>query len=372
MKKLVLRSLLFFSPFVVILAMELFILPIDFFTFRVWEALKIRTFYEILPGQFYPCKEIEKIEAGDLGYYTPFEVKKKVRWVTDRYGYRKKDSEKVRHKVVIIGDSNIAGTSLTQEDILSEVLENRLGVSVYPFAPENINTFLKESRFIDHPPETVILGTIESEILSLPNLLQDCNEEGTFSLLKWRAQLRGNRYVQYLVMQLDRLSKTIMLNYLKARLKGERVRPSYISATKFGTMLFFFGRGANRDFSIEQFSKTIHTIVTYDQALKMKGIRFIFLPIPNKENIYHDYLPRQERPVFLERLIAELKDKNIEVVDTQRAFEERYRKHSSLLYHLDDTHWNENAVYMTAGLIQEIIEKQALPLSTTPDLATFP
>jgi len=85
------------------------------------------------------------------------------------------------------------------------------------------------------------------------------------------------------------------------------------------------------------------------------GIRFIFLPIPNKENIYHQYLPHPKRPTFLEDLIVELKRKKIETADTQKAFEESYQKDSALLYRLDDTHWSPAAVRITADLIQKSI-----------------
>ena len=79
--------------------------------------------------------EITKIEEGDLAHHTRFAIKKKVKWMTDRYGYRKQNTDRKKHEVVIIGDSNIAGSGLTQEEILSEVLEEQLKDSVYPYAP---------------------------------------------------------------------------------------------------------------------------------------------------------------------------------------------------------------------------------------------
>jgi hypothetical protein len=90
--------------------------------------------------------------------------------------------------------------------------------------------------------------------------------------------------------------------------------------------------------------------------LRSKGIRFIFLPIPEKENIYHEYL-QTKRPLFLEQLISTLKHLGIETVDTQKPFEEAFRK-GVLLYHTNDTHWNENAVRITADLVKDLIERK--------------
>jgi len=45
----------------------------------------------------------------------------------------------------------------------------------------------------------------------------------------------------------------------------------------------------------------------------------------------------------------------IEVVDTQKAFDNFYRKTLSMPYHTDDTHWNGLGVKITAGLLEKQI-----------------
>ncbi|MDI7259530.1 MAG: hypothetical protein QME90_06390, partial [Thermodesulfobacteriota bacterium] len=89
MKKILFKSALFLLPFFLSIFIELFILPIDLFTFRVWESLVVRKYRNILAGPFYPNMEITKIEEGDLAHHTRFAVKKEVQWITDRYGFRK-------------------------------------------------------------------------------------------------------------------------------------------------------------------------------------------------------------------------------------------------------------------------------------------
>jgi hypothetical protein len=340
-------------------SIELFILPIDFFTFRVWEALLIKEFRSILPGHFYPRMEITKLETGgDLAHHTPFAIPKRVKWMTDRYGYRKKDAEGIKPQVVIIGDSNIAGHGLTQKEMLSEVLEDRLKVPVYPYAPVgSINTFLKDLRFKKDRPKIVIVSFIERDILNMPFPKLPQKREDLLPFYEWRDKTKQMRWVQYAGVLLDRLFKMNMLNYARARIRNAAVMDFHHFPSKFGPMFFVQGEVANKEVSNEDFHKAVKRIEAYDRVLKNKGIRFIFLPIPNKENIYHDCLPDPKRPVFLEELIQELKRRNIETVDTQRAFEDEYQNHSTLLYFLDDSHWNPKGVHLAADFTIKLIKR---------------
>jgi hypothetical protein len=341
-------------------SVELFVLPIDFFTFRVWEALLIKEFRSILPGHFYPRMEMTKLETGgDLAHHTPFAIPKRVKWMTDRYGYRKKDLEGIKPQVVIIGDSNIAGHGLTQKEMLSEVLEDQLKVPVYPYAPVgSINTFLKDLRFKKDRPKIVIVSLIERDILNMPFPKLPQKREGLLPFYEGRDELKQTKWVQSAGVLLDRLFKMNMLNYARARIRNTAVMDFHHFSSKFGPMFFVQGEAANKEVSNEDFHKVVKTIEAYDRVLKNKGIRFIFLPIPNKENIYHEYLPNPRRPIFLEQLIQELKSRNIETVDTQRAFEDEYQNHSTLLYFLDDSHWNPKGVQLAADFTIKLIERK--------------
>ena len=358
-KKFIFRSILFFSPLILVLSIELFILPFDFFTFRVWEGLLIKNYHRILPGRFYPCREITKIEVGgDLTHRGPLTSRRQVKWITDQYGYRKRCSMATHHKVVIIGDSNIAGIGLSQEETVSEVLEEKLNAGVYPFAPADINNFLKDRHFLDDPPEVVVVASVERFICDL--------DPPKYPRVRWpmlphlKRQFQQTRWVPAVAVFLDRLSKMNMVNYFRAKIGNRKERPFYAFSTPFGTMYFLQGEVANKEVSRNQFERAVRTIEAYNRILKKMGIRFIYLPIPNKENIYYQYLPHPKRPTFLEDLIAALKRKKIETIDTQKAFEESYQKDSTLLYRLDDTHWSPEAVRITADLIQGSITPHAI------------
>lgn len=363
------------SPFVFLFGIELFLLPIDSFTFRVWEALIVRRFQILLPGPFYPNMEVTKKEEGDLAHHTKFALRREVKWITDTYGYRKKDAGQTKYEVVIIGDSQIVGNDLTQSETLSEVLGRRLGVGVYPLAPSNMNIFLRETRFNEHAPKILILGiTVRKDIIdwylppaiisqaAKPNSIKSHIQE-VMNLL--RRQAVENRWIQSFGMVLDRIYKSNMLRYLKESLMRS-LRRSLVGhpttslngvRTSHGWVFFLPDSRASQEIPQKAFDKAVQTVKTYHQLLKSRGIRFIFLPIPGKETIYYEELGMQ-RPVLLGKLISSLKQMGIETVDTQRAFEEAFRKDSVLLYQTDDTHWNSIGVGLTADLVEAMIRRK--------------
>jgi hypothetical protein len=358
MKRFFLKLLFFSSPFLLLIGIELFVLPIDFFTFRAWEAIMVMKFHSILSGQFYPHIDITKIEkGGDLDPHSPFAVQKRAKWITDRYGYRKKDLEGLKPQVVVIGDSNIIGAGLSQEEIFSEVLEEQLKVPVYPYAAAGLNSFLKELRFRKDPPRIVVVSGIERYILDLRFPKESKKRETFLAFYEWRDNVRQIRWIQTAGVLLDRLYKMNMLHFIRSRMEGKVVRKRYPFPSPFGPIYFLQGEEANRPISRDQLEEAVHTIEAYNQVLKKRGIRFIFLPIPNKENIYHDCLPDPKRPVFLEELIQELKRRNIETVDTQRAFEDEYQNNSTLLFFLDDSHWNAKGVRVAADFTIKLIKR---------------
>jgi alginate O-acetyltransferase complex protein AlgJ len=369
LKKFVIKSVLFLTPFIAIVLIELFMLPIDFSTFRAWEALKIGSLKWALPGYFYPNMTFTKVEEGDIGPYTPYAVKKRVEWQTDGYGYRTENTNVKKHSIVIIGDSYIAGSSLTQKELLSERLKALLNVSVYPLAPASINTFLKDKRFTDHPPEIVIFEDAEWDIptLRLPKYELVSPSKYQKLLINTEFAIKSNTFLQVIMAPIDRILKGNLLHYSRAALR--RKLSFYGKNTSVynrnilsedNSMLFLLGDKANADIPAAQFDKVVSTINAYHRFFTQRGIRFIFLPIPNKENIYYDLLPLKRKPVFLEQLIAVLKDSCIETIDTQRVFEEARSTQGAPLFHTDDTHWNVNGVRIVARLIAQSITQPTI------------
>jgi hypothetical protein len=310
-----------------------------------------------LAGPFYPNIKINRIDQGDLAPYSAFAVKREVEWQTDQYGYRKRNTSIKRHEIVIIGDSMLAGIGLTQKELLSEVLEQRLGVSVYPYALRRVSNFLKDGRFFRYPPDIVIFEAAENQIALLTPLSarqKAAKEEG--SVTEFFKKTREVSWVQSLGIFLDRVYKSNMLHYFRAQLRRKVSIAKLRYRDRAGPMLFMMGPAVNKDIPKEQIVAHAQMIEGYCRAVQKRGMRFIFLPIPTKENIYHDLLPDQKRPVYLDQLMSELKKRGVETVNLQEAFEKEYQENSTLLYWLDDTHWNDKGVQIAAKLVEQTVK----------------
>jgi hypothetical protein len=159
------RGALLSLPFLVLLLLEVLVLPIDFFTFRVWEAALATPPYRY-PSPFYPNLHIKKnkefgdrYRAGD-----PSMVQAKpVEWFTDAYGWRNRRQVETqeRYDVVVLGDSNIVGSFLDQKDTLSEVLSARANKAVYSYAGPSAGLYFSDPRMAKKSGDLLV---IESKV----------------------------------------------------------------------------------------------------------------------------------------------------------------------------------------------------------------
>lgn len=343
-KKLLLKLTLLLLPFLVWPVIEAAVLPINFFTFRVWETLSVNSM-RIMSGPFYPNRYMKMEEEGELAPRTAFAEKRVVEWYTDEYGYRNRDS---KCDVLLIGDSNITGAKLSQEETLAEVLERRLDKEVYSFAPATVNRFLGSQRFEQDPPEVVIVSSIERRIPELPAV----GANGIASKVRdiTGTTIGASPVLTWLAVTADRISKLALYRRTLAQIDRTFGKKEYIS---YQNEFFIEGEIANRDFSQEEINQIAEVLEGYKQALEARGIKFIFMPIPNKENIYYELLPSQKKPDFLPRLMAELKQREVDVIDTQSTFENLYHEKNIPLYPVDDAHWNNTAVEVAASMVAQ-------------------
>lgn len=99
----------------------------------------------------------------------------------------------------------------------------------------------------------------------------------------------------------------------------------------------------------------LKSIVRLHEQLKARGIDLIVMPIPDKMSIYPDYLSKEapaDRNVALpvRRLMWELVEKDIEVVDLQKLYQEFRRKDEDKtpLYYVKDAHWRNLGAQLAA------------------------
>lgn len=245
-RRVVLRGALLLLPFPLLLFAELFALPIDFFTFRVWEAA-LTTIYRY-PGVFYPNLHVKKAkEYGDhyrLG--DPSQVQAKpVEWFTDAYGYRNRPEIEQREKydAVVLGDSNIVGSFLDQKDTLTEVMGTRSGRTVYSYSvgSDHISLFFSDPRFAQKSPSLLVVESKLGNWNTNNGYLNNFRElpDGSLDVVDRSLEFKNyyaptrNLFLEKIESQ---LTKQAMFHWFKASLASDFTVPTRNSAE------LFFGR----------------------------------------------------------------------------------------------------------------------------------
>lgn len=332
------------APLLALLVIEAFVMPLDFCTFRCWEALSVRSIKWAFPGPFYPNQQLSRVEEGDLGHGTKYAVSRQVTWVTDEYGFRNRESRDVGElDVVIVGDSFVAGTGLTQDQILPEVLEREHGFKSYGFAPANMKHFLRDPRFSKSLPKIVILAIAERSLSRLSSIVEPSTE-----IQKWAEHL-GSRYPS-IAEPLDRILSPCLPFYAQALIRPERKRPCVADETT--GMLFHEAGKSDRDIAPELRRQFAARIREYQVQLTARGSKFVFVPIPDKELVYEEKLATRHWPTMIPELVRELSADGIPVVNMIDALQKARAAHPEWkFYQLDDTHWDEAAVEIAAEQI---------------------
>jgi alginate O-acetyltransferase complex protein AlgJ len=362
MARLWLRLLLFASPFLGLWAMEL-ALPIDTFTFRSWEALSAHGFPSRWEGPFYPAQSLWRNETGDLGHHTPWAVHKTVRWETDTYGFRTAKAVE-RFDIVLLGDSNTAGSGLTQDATLAPVLERILGRSVYPYAPSRISSLLNDRRFLKGPPNAVVVVAAER---ALPLL----NFETAPPHPSWHAHhkrlLAHGPATRAFLVFCARLRQRLMLQALRANISryldaAAEVLFGIPTPNRFfvgadDKTLFINENDPGDESRIADIPKRIALLKELKTQLAARGSWMLLAPVPNKATLYPELLPSQPRSRYLKEFTLAAKGAGLDVIDIQSLFETHRQRSSETLYLADDTHWNSTGVAITAEGIARALRR---------------
>jgi hypothetical protein len=338
-----LKLLVLLTPIALLLVINI-ALPLNTFSFRVLEALLVYSRNSVLTGPFYPYQSISMTEEGDLGHGTPFALKRKISWTIDQFGYRKGvvPSDQ-KPSIVVVGDSMVAGGRLDQKETFTEVLEELTGRIVYPYAPGTLDAFLSEYRFIVDLPRVVIFEQVEREISSNRRLIPVAVSKNN----------ANSNVTVKIAIAADRAKKGEIFRYLLSKLA------SHPSPLRYNGMLFLQGDEANRSIGQESIERVIETIVTYRDEIEKKGMRFIYMPVPNKETIYYDYLPNEMYPSFLREVIKGLRNRGVAIVDLVSAFE-KARGDGIVPYEIDDTHWSSEGVRIAAEILKDDLAEDNL------------
>jgi len=347
MKKYLLTILLFLIPVVCLMVIEV-LLPPTFFTFRTWEGISFAT---KIPhhSAFYPDSKTNMYAAGDLCHHTNKAIMKSELWITDKLGFR--NNEFVQEAdVLFIGDSYTAGSGLSQQDIISNKLKAKInpGVRVYNMSPGTFSQFdyyLKTG--ILKKPKLIIFSIVE-RIVPEPIIFFNT---GLIKKMIYKIVGFGNSNVY-----IDRAFRFSSMEWLKARINNSKG----LGLPSKGHPDMYFLQGSAQKHKEDDLQKTVVNIVAYKKFCDSLNIKFVFVPMPDKETVYYEFVPFVSQPDYLFQLDSLLKIRGVSVINTLKIYNDYRKFNDSLLYHPDDTHWNANATELMADSIRSFILQNGL------------
>ncbi|MDN3492427.1 hypothetical protein [Winogradskyella bathintestinalis] len=333
MNRFFIKCILFLLPIIGLLSCDIFS-PIDAFTHRPWEAL---LFGSNKSMYYYPNQNLTKQSVGDLCHHTEFAIKKNEKWITDKLGYRNNTFIK-SPEVLIIGDSFIVGSSITQDSTITNVLANEFNRKVYNIAPANFEDFI---------------DLLNSGVIEKPKIvIYALNEKGVPSPIKMANKKRVIKDVSSFSVFKDKVKRLYSLKYLKSRLFGKHGQgvPGMLDSS------MFFLNGKEQKYPYDQVINVASTIQSYKAYSESIDIDFIFLPLPIKETVYYDKIPLHTQPDYLLQLDSILHREKVKTINTLELFNNYRNSNSDLIYHLDDTHWNARGVELVTEKIVKIVQ----------------
>ncbi len=342
MKQFLRNSALFALPIFLYFLVEGF-LPSTFFNYRPWEGLKV-SYADYLGFNFHPDSHVRMKTVGDLCHHMPNAVAKDETWTIDHRGYRN-DSVIESPDVLLIGDSFMAGCSLTQDSTLTNLLMSKSNrrLTVYNIATSTFPQFVQLLNAGKLKKPKLLIFSISERNMPLDN-----TSKGLASVM-----MNFPRLATFT----DKLLRNYSLNFVRARMGREKGKG--VQGANHSTM--FFLNGKSQHDNLENVGKMTETLRSYRDFCSSQGIQFLFLPMPNKESVYFERVPFDCQPPYLAALDKSLKKNNIECFNTLLLYNNYRKQHAQLLYHLDDTHWNSNGVNLVAdSLLSVPVVKQLL------------
>lgn len=342
MKKLILKSVLFASPFFIF-----FIL-----TFSL----------------------TSKTEAPDLirmGHIPNIHKKYRVKFASSEKEKLAKlsVSEKGKYKILTIGDSFSEQGAGGYNNYLAQdfsVLHIDQFIYDYKNQIQELVNLCNGDFFDNYHIEYVILQNIERSIIdNIENLdmggktlLRDIDSLKSPQINE--SYLGGPKFFSRTTIEFPLLSMPqyfLSKNYISNKLVYNYELSTNTLFSNFSNKLLFFSRDVKKtkkNNSYENCKKLNVVLNDLSRKLNEKNIKLIFLPSPDKYDFYYDYIAEKNslpRPLFFEHLNG--LEKEYIYIDSKSILS-AYLPQTKDLYFFDDTHWSP----VSAKIIAAAIKKQ--------------
>lgn len=291
-------------------------------------------------------------------------VKRTQKFITDKYGFRNSEIDLKDSDLILVGDSQISGSGLSDEFLISNQLNKisnyrSVNLAIGGTGPQDYEKMIEKNFSNIDQDAKLIIFYFEGNDFFIKKKNENLKENfNNFIFLKHKIKSGYQR--------LERNKDKLFINildynnffYKKIRPKAQRfyfglfakwtndcpVKYEVINDNLVG--FYWFKDNPNNSFQ---------TYIIKNPKI-LKKINKIYF-IPTKFSVYQKKIKSFERKkdkfIFLKKSYAE---KKIEVVDLTQILQEnvnKYLKENEFLYFRDDTHLNQNGTFIIANFIND-------------------
>jgi hypothetical protein len=349
-------------------------MPLEWLTFRAWEAL-VR--FRAPCGPFRANASYDEARAyGDLaamGNLPNQRVYRHETFTTDSHGYRQNSQRQTaakEYKILIIGDSFGVGSTVSDHETLPARLERNLTFGVYNGAgglPIDLPSILSLAQRLNMKNGMVLYEYIGRG--PLPGAHEYNLEIGSTQLRKscndWKNRmsswLSDFREVSPLDIIAEKLFKKLQNDYILPNvLKNQKV---VYETLKDGDSILFF----RIDIAHYQSKRTpdARGLIGLARELQKHNLQLVVLLVPDKYIVYAPLIKNagpgeKDKPVYLDLVEKSLKEAQIPVINLVgflRRKAHEYYQERQFIYWPDDTHWNAEGIRLAA---EEILRQNLI------------
>jgi len=339
------------------------LLPAEWYAFREWELA--RSDQPAAPFRRSFRFESDRV-SGDLANLARaplWRVFKRQIFTTDVRGLRNPGwREDSRARVIVLGDSLMVGSQVSDEDVFALRLGRELNEPVYSFAGAEPLVALTHRYLKRLGAEVVVLGLGEATLRRLgdPGLAGEAAP-----LAREPEPLPDSRWGRFRRLDPARRFSDHLVGQARFSLG---FRPPTVPYADEETGMLFSGdalRAQRRHPPPQAIEQLAHQLAQLARVLGRRGLRTVLVLIPDKENVYAERIPASLRGganAFLPGLTRQLVAARVPTLDLTPIFRGAASSAGPELYFPDDTHWTPEAIRIAARHVAQSV--RARPAST--------
>lgn len=359
---------------IVCLYMILFINYYIFDSQTTIKKSKEMTKYSFVPNMKYHYKEYFGSYVR-FSYIKDFMQPRKINYSFDKLGYRNYNySENENYEIVLFGDSFIWGCSNDDKYVMANYINDNSNLKSYSFAKSPTKQLIevyKSGFFENHKTKVIVIGMLEEyfKTSSFKYILKEIKNYNKIDSYKYDKLTRNNKEKEFKdngVLSLANIkafknnilfhiSIDLFNKYSFGNLEIYKTTTPIFTISNKTNSLIVSTINKNDALKPKKYLETVNYMKQISDFFLAKGMKLIFVPIPNSTLLYANKIKKLDLPNNHYNLVKDLRGNDIIHIDTLKLLKESNQKD---LWLYDDPHWSKNSIKIVGDRLIKLLNRE--------------